>query len=881
MRAGERLFGRDGEVALLDRLLGRAASAHGGALVIRGEPGIGKTALLEWVSEAAGQRDMRVLTAAGVENESRLPYAALHQLLYPLNPANPVLRAAFGLAEGRPDLYAVALAALEVIADAAARRPIALVIDDLHWLDSASADVLAFVGRRVGSDAVLAVGATRTVAVDDPQRRSGIAELMLDRLTGDDSAALLDTHAPQLSPAVRERLLTEAAGNPLALVELPRSPAPAGAPTAAWPLNSRLEATFAARAGELGVPESALLLILAADAACDARRLLEAATETAGEPVTVRHAQRAIDTGLIEAVGNGFRFRHPLVRSAIYQRAPLAARLDAHRCLAARLTAFPDRRLWHLASATLGPDADLAADLERHAEQARQRGATMSAVAALQRAAELAELPGQSTALVLRAAELASEIGARHEVERLLTATDLSALGPAERARLANVHEVVRFQRFTDPAQRVRELIDVAEAAGDAELRTQLLWRAASRCFFQATGPAAADARARIAALVDGDGPLELAILAYTVPEERGAEILDRLQRLADGGGGPDVLRFLGSAALVLGDFARSSAWLDEAVADARAQGRMAVLARLLTSANWGRLWLGGWDQAGAELTESRALVQDTGEVFYAVASQTSTGAVAAMRGDLDEAERLLDEVATSPLAAGMSYIQIARVQARGLVHLFRGEITEAYAVLARTFDPASPTYHRFMRWWLVPELLDAALAAQRVDEARALVAGLPRVPSPMMIIAAEYAASLLDDAPIGPETARWPLYRARLQLHRGRTERRRHRIGEARDLLRAARDTFDTLGAVPWAEMARTELRAAGESSRRRVSSARESLSPQEMQIAGLAAEGLTNRQIAERLFLSHRTVGSHLYRIYPKLGVTRRAQLAGALTQ
>ncbi|SDS35330.1 ATP-binding protein [Actinoplanes derwentensis] len=880
MRAGEKLFGRAGEVARLDRILGRAAAARGSALVIRGEPGIGKTALLEWVTDAAGQRDMRVLTAAGVENESRLPYAALHQLLYPLAAVNPVLHAAFGIAEGRPDLYAVALAALEVLADAAAVRPIVLVIDDLHWLDSASADVLAFVGRRVGSDAILAVGATRTVAVDDPQRRSGIPELMLDRLTGADSAALLDTHAPQLSPAVRDRFLAEAAGNPLALVELPRSPAPsAGAPTAALPLNSRLEATFAARASELGVPESALLLILAADAACDARRLLAAATEAAGEPVTLRDAQRAIDTGLIEAAGNGFRFRHPLVRSAIYQRAPLAARLDAHRCLAARLTDFPDRRLWHLASATLGPDADLAADLERHAEQARQRGAIMSAVAALHRAAELTERPEQATALVLRAAELASEIGARHEVERLLAATDLSALGPAERARLANVHEVVRFQRFTDPAGRVRELTDFAEAAGNPELRVQLLWRAASRCFFQATGPDTAAARARIAALVDTDDPIALAVLAYTVPEERGAEVLERLQKAADAGGGPDVLRFLGSAALVLGDFARSSAWLDSAAADARAQGRMAVLARLLTSANWGRLWLGGWDQASAELTESRALVEDTGEVFYAVASQTSTGAVAAMRGDLDEAERLLDAVATSPLAAGMSYIQIARVQARGLVHLFRGEIPEAYAVLARTFDPVSPTYHRYMRWWLVPELLDAALAAQRVDEARALISGMPDVPATMMAVAAEYAAVILDGAPIGARTAQWPLYRARLQLHQGRLERRRHRIAEARDLLRAARDTFDTLGAVPWAEMARAELRAAGELSGRRVSSARENLSPQELQIATLAAQGLTNRQIAERLFLSHRTVGSHLYRVYPKLGVTRRSQLAGAL--
>ncbi|BEL02866.1 helix-turn-helix transcriptional regulator [Actinoplanes sichuanensis] len=892
MHAGAELFGRDGEVALLGRLLDQTAAERGSALVIRGEPGIGKTALLNWLARTAEKRGMRVLTAAGVESESRLPYAALHQLLYPLSAAigglppvhRAALRAAFGLEEGHPDLYAVALAALDVLVDAAAEQPIVLVTDDLHWLDKASADVMAFVGRRVGNDAILAVGGTRTVALDDPQRRADLPDLELGRLAAADAAALLDTHAPQLSPSVRERFLAEAAGNPLALVELPRS-APPIATAGPLPLNSRLEAAFAARAGNLGVREGALLLTLAADAALDVRRLLVTASEVAGEPVTLGDAQRAIDAALIEVSGPSVRFRHPLMRSAVYQRAPLTARLDVHRRLAGQLADFPDRRLWHLASAALGPDPDLAAELERYAEQARLRGATMSAVAALHRAGELTDQPAAATALVLRAAELASEVGARHEVERLLTESDLSALGPIEEARLANVLEVVRFGQYRDPAARVRELIDRAVAARDAGSRQaylQLLWRAASRCFFQATGPETADARARIAELAaaEGDDPLALALIAYTVPEERGAEILDRLHRLAATGGGPDTLRFLGSAALVLGDFERSSAWLDAAVADARGQGRMAVIVRLLTSANWGRLWLGDWAQAIAELTESGVLARDTGEAFYAVAARTSTGAITAMRGDLDTAERLLDEVATSPLAAGMSYIHSARVQARGLVHLFRGENQQAYAVLARAFDPASPTYHRYMRWWLVPELLDAALAAQRIAEVRTLVAGLSDLfRAPIVAVAAEYAAVVLDDAPLGPAVSRWPLYRARLQLHRGRVERRRHRTAEARDLLRSARDTFDSLGAVPWAEMARAELRATGESSSRRVSSVRDQLSPQELQIAALAAEGLTNRQIAERLFLSHRTVGSHLYRIYPKLGVTRRAQLAGAL--
>ncbi|XVV12129.1 AAA family ATPase [Actinoplanes sp. CA-131856] len=842
------LVGRDVEVGVLRDLLGRAKNGRGGALVIRGEAGIGKTALLQVVEAEAG--GMRVLRATGVESESRLPYAALHQLLFPLT-------AQIGFQES--DLYAVARAVLELIVDAA---PVVLVLDDLHWFDKESGDVLAFVARRIGNEAVLAVGATRRLS-----RESGLPDLEIGRLPGDVAAALLDSHAPNLSAAARQRLLTEAAGNPLALVELPKTAA--GSPLDdTLPLNRRLERAFAARAEGTGT--AGLLLVLAADTNCDLKRLL------AASGASLDDVQRAIDAELIELDGASLRFRHPLMRSAVYQRAPLAARLAAHRALAEQLADFPDRRLWHLASAAVGTDEGLAAELELYAERARARGATMAAVAALRRAGELTDRPGRFT---LRAAELASEVGARHEVEQMLAGTDLGREGPVERARLAIVLEVVRYPRYTDPLRRVEELTDIAVAAfeaGSPEVGRQVLWRAASRCFFQATGPETAGARARVAAVLDGDDPLALAILAYTMPEERGRDVLQKI----NGHSGPEAARFLGSAALVLGDFETSATSLDQAVADARAQGRLGVLTRLLASGNWGRIWLGHWDTARAELVEARLLARETGEAFYAVAAETTLAAIAAMRGDLDQASELIDGVAASPLAAGMRYIQVALAQARGLVHLFRGEASQAYGVLARTFDPADPTYHRYMRWWLVPDLLDAAIGAGRLDEARELIAGLPelaeRVGAPILVVTAEYAHHLVD--PGGSDiVTRWPLFRARLQLHLGRARRRQG--GPARDLLRAARDTFDALGAKPWADAARAELRAAGEHSGQRPEAVREKLSPQELQIAAMAAEGLTNREIAERLFLSHRTIGSHLYRIYPKLGISRRAQLAAVL--
>ncbi|MDR7276533.1 AAA family ATPase [Catenuloplanes atrovinosus] len=895
------LFGRDDELSVLERLAADAAGGRGGALVIRGEPGIGKTALLDALERAAARHGMRVLRAAGTESESRLPYAAIHQLIHPLSarvgdlpPAHrAALRTSLWLEDGEPDVYAVALALLELITEVAADRPVALLLDDLHWLDRASLDVLGFVARRVATEPVLAVGATRTVALDGPRRRTGLPDTELGRLDSVDAAALLDARAPRLPHAVRQRLLAEAAGNPLALVELSKTVAAETPADGTLPLNHRLEAAFAARAAGLGARAAALLLVLAADTTCDLRRLLAAASAIRGEEVGLPDAQDAIDAGLIEVAGAAMRFRHPLMRSAVYQRASMVDRLAAHRALAAQLTAVPDRRLWHLAAAAIGTDESLARELAQYADRAHLRGGTMSAVAALRRAGELTDDPRTARSLLLRAAELASEVGARYEVEQLLAGGDLTGLGPVEQARLTNVTEVVRYGRYRDPLQRVRDLTGIAVAAhraGRPELAMQVLWRAASRCFFQATGPETAEARATVAALVDDaapgpDDPQALAILAYTVPEERGHEVLERLRRAtADG---PDAMRFLGSASLVLGDFARSCECIDVAAADARAQGRLGVLARLLGGGNWGRLWLGQWDTAHAELTEARALAQETGEAFYEVAAQTSIAAITAMRGDLDHATALLDEVAASPLAAGMRYIQVALAQTRGLVHLFRGDAREAYATLARTFDPAHPSYHRYMRWWLVPDLLDAAVAAGRLDDARALIAGLPelagRVGAPILVVAAQYAAVVTGPDPepdvFTGELARWPVYRARLQLHLGGRLRRRHHTRAARDLLRAARDTFDALGAGPWSETARAELRATGEQSRRRVSSAREQLSPQELQIATLAAEGLTNREIAERLFLSHRTIGSHLYRIYPKLGVTRRAQLAAVL--
>ncbi|MFI6224394.1 AAA family ATPase [Nocardia salmonicida] len=899
------LIGRDRYLSTLRDLLDRAVAGNGSAIVLRGPAGIGKSALLKVIREAATNQHLTVVSAVGVENEAGLPFAGLHQLLRPLHAEMaklPVshqrsLRAAFGQEDGSPDLYAVALAALQLIGEAAAMRPTIVILDDLQWLDSCSADVLGFLARRIGSDAVLVLGAAR--GSEDSARRAGLPEITIEPLDDHAAAALLEAQAPLLSSTVRQRLLGQAAGNPLALIELPRAMRETTDRVVEdFPLTARLEAAFAARSAELSEPARILLVVLAADVTCDAGRLLRAATELAGTPVGTAHLQEAIDVGLVEMAGPLLRFRHPLMRSATYVRASLTLRLGAHSILAEVLAGFPDKQLWHRAAATLGTDDAIAAQLEDYAQRSRACGAIMAAVAALDRAAELSERPDRTTALLLHAAELASETGARREAIDLLDRADLSVLGPIERARLAVVEEVVAFQRYGDSDRRIRELVDIAadvHVAGNTDLAAGILWCAAARCSSQDAGDVT---RKDIAAQLDTLGlPAHdarvLAVGALSLPWERGHGILAQLEQLDPDRTDAATLRLLGYAALFLGDFRRGTAYIDDAAAISRSEGRLGLLSGILGAGNWTRIWLGDWDTVRAESEEARTFAEENGQEFYAATGRANLAMIAALRGESDLATDHLRAIDASPLAAGMRCIQIAAQQTRGVLLLLEGRADDAFAALARVYDPADPVSHPMQCWWVAPELADAAVASGNIDVARELLADLPifskRVPTSMLLAVDEYSRAVLADgdhadaaytAALTGSAGAWPLYRARLQLHHGRRLRRLRRTSQAREPLREARDIFDALGADPWAQAARNELRAAGETSTRRSPTARDQLTSQELQIATLAADGLTNRQIAERLYLSHRTVGSHLYRIYPRLGITSRVELAGAIS-
>ncbi|MEV4513880.1 AAA family ATPase [Dactylosporangium sp. NPDC049525] len=899
------IHGRDGELAAIERLLLDARANRGAALVVRGHAGIGKTVLLTAARRYATEAGMAVLATNGAEAESALPFAGLHQLLAPLldnlRSLTPhleqTLRSAFGRQGARPDLFTIGLAVLELLGDRAAGTPLLILAEDAHWLDPETLDVLVFVARRITVEPIAAVMAARA-QYPHVLAGTGIGQLHLGELGDDAARRVLHDCAPDLPAGLRERILAEAAGNPLALVELPWCVA-AGTPddlAESLPLNERLESAFADRFAQLPAATRAVVAAFSADTSCALPVLLAAAGTLTGAAVAADSVQPAIDAGLLEIYSRRLRFRHPLVRSAVYRRVDDFARLTIHAVLADAFAGDPDRRAWHRSAATLGPDEDVSADLEAAAGRALERGAPGVAITDLDRAAELTGAAARRSSLLLRAAEIAAQLHDRDTAVHLVGKADPAQGDAADRGRLALVSDVVEPGDVRDTG-RIDALCDLAvaaHAAGDTDLAAALCWRAASRCWW-ASLPS--DIGGRITAVLDKLGlaasdPRTLAIAAYAQPDVLGAGVLRQLPSLVPDRTDIDGMCLLGGAALVLGDFVTASSFLGTAAAGYRSQGRAALLARSLSSTGFIRLWLGRWPAVRADLQEAETLAEETGDHFWVVAARASQALHQAMCGNSGAAFQLADAVLASPLVVGVRFAAAAAQHARGVAANAAGRHDEALDTLSRVFDPDDARFHLDMSGWALPDLADAAVRSGRQDAVEAIIGRATRrasrFPSPMLHRSLAYANAVLapeDDA--GPafedalamDLSVWPVHRARLDLAYGAWLRRRKRILESRVPLRSARDGFDVLGAAAWGRLAREELRAAGEESAGRALPSREQLTAQELQTAMLAAAGLSNREIGQRLFVSHRTVSSHLYRVYPKLGVTGRSQLRAAL--
>jgi DNA-binding CsgD family transcriptional regulator len=903
----ESLVGRDRERGLFVRLLD-GARKRGSALVMHGEPGIGKSALLTDAAAVAARRGMLVLSMSGVKSESNLAFAGMHQLLRPvlghLGELAPrqraALSAAFGLADGpTPEPFLIALAALELLSEAAVSAPVLVVAEDAHWLDRPSADALAFVARRVESDPVVVLAAVRD-GYDSPLRTAGLPELHVTGLTDKPAEELLGTRFPELAPAVRDRLLAEAEGNPLALIELPAALAKSirsGAQTlpARLPLTARLERAYAARAAELPRVTRTLLLVAAAGDGGPAGPVMAAAGLVLGAVPAVGDLVPAVDAQLIKVDEQGVRFWHPLVQSAIYQAASVAERHAAHAALAQTLAGDPDRSVWHRAAAAVGTDEAVAAELEEAARRARRRGGIITAAAAFERAAAFTGDPARRGVLLLSAAEAARERGQAEMVMRLLREARSCPLTPHDRAYALWLADAFWEGSAGDPA-RVRVLVTAARqtaADGDTGLALNLLSAAALRCYWGDLGEPSAGA---VVSAADDTGaapedPLYLQIQAYAAPLTRGPAVLARLARIPPPED-PEALYLLGTAASMAGDFGRSCALLGACAARLREQGRLRVLAHALAVRAWSAIMIADFAVAMPAAAEAARLAAETAQPLWEAGAWTAEAALAALRGEPAVVGDLTTRAERATLPAGavepLAYVQYVR----GLLALGQGRHADAYAQLRRLYEPGDPACDQRIAAGALGDLAEAAVRSGRRDHALAVVdavappaAGAPAAGN---LWSLDYARALLahdSDAEavyaeaLGREPSPWPLKRARLQLAFGEWLRRQRRIADARVQLRAARDAFDALGTTLWGERARRELRASGEASGRRPPGAIDQLTPQELQIVQLAVRGLSNREIGERMYLSHRTVESHLYRVFPKLGITSRAQLGDAL--
>jgi DNA-binding CsgD family transcriptional regulator len=899
------LFGRDRELGVLDHMLSRV-NERGVVLVMRGEAGIGKTALMATARTHAADRGMRVLIVTGVQAEATLPFAGLHQLLRPiLGHASELpprqrdaLLAAFGMTDTlAPDLFLIALAALELLASAATLRPLLLIAEDAQWLDRSTADVLAFVARRLEAEPIALLVAVRDLP-DSPLLNAGLSELRLEPLDDTSSRALLDAQAPGLTPTARDRLLHNAEGNPLAIIELPKALRSAhrsgdSALSSSLPLTARLEQAFTARTAELPDATRTLLLVAAADGASDLSEVLVVAAAIRGGALDANDLEPAISRGLIAIEGSTILFRHPLIRSAVYGSAGLSERQAVHAAFGTVLASQPDRSAWHRAAATLQADENVASALEETAMRARQRGATVSAVTALGRAAELSEHPSDRGRRVLRGADLAFQLGRPDLAVPLLTTAESLELGRLEWARVTFIRELVDPRRAEEPAKS-HSLIAaaaLAEGEGDVDLARDVLCLAATRCWWRDPGILARrDIVAALERLDSADGDLRVTSgLGYAAPFDRGHLVLERLSRFyADDELSTEQARIAGATAVVTGAWDIAPALLDRAIAGLRAHGRLGQLPRILVMQVMVAARQADWSVALPAAEEARALANETAQPIWAGSADAAAALAAAMRGEEERTERLAGDAARVASRFSASHILALAQMARGVAALGAGRPLDAFEELQRLFTDGDPAHHWTMKWWGLADFVEAAVHSHRREACAPLVAELTalveQTPAFWLHVVLRHARALLADDEIAEshfqealsaDLSHWPFQRAQLLLAYGEWLRRQRRIAESRQPLRAALQTFDAVGAVPWGERARLELRASGEASRERTPEAWDQLSPQELQIAQMAAQGLSNRDIGQRLFLSHRTVGSHLYRIFPKLGITSRSEL------
>ncbi|MEV0667934.1 ATP-binding protein [Actinomadura luteofluorescens] len=904
---GRFVAGRAPETAALTAFL-RTAVREGGARLLSGDPGMGKTELLDAAARAAESMGARVLRASGSEYETELSFAGLHQLLLPAvdtlpelpAPHRTALATALGLDRGEPpSRLALTSALLDWLRRLSSTAPLVLVVDDLQWVDRASAVILSLVAGRVGGIRVGLLLAQRA-GHESFFDRTAVPELPLTPLDDSDAVRLLRRHHPDLHPSVRHRILAEAGGNPLALIELPRSLTSAQESGADFlpptlPLSVRLRRVFESRVSALPAPTRRLLL-LAALSGGDGTGL---AKVVAGSSADLAPAE---ESGLVSVDRRAGRplFAHPLIRSAVVDLATAPERRAAHRRLA-QLAAGQEVRALHLAEAALGPDDTIACRLDEVAAAALERGDTVQAVSVLLRAADLTLAPAERARRLAQAAYLGANFagtltGARELLKRA-RAADPAVTSTLQASNAAAAH-LLNSEGDIDTAHKMlagalagaapapRSAADVEEA-----LRTLMmictfggrreLWRPFD------------DAIARLEPLLSA--PFRLAAATFGDPVRSTRRQLRELDALAAGlEGEANPIRVITVA--LAGQYVDRvpRAALERAAAEGRSGGAVALAVQALIMSAIGAFLEGRWEEAGALADEGIALCQEHGYEMLEWGAQNPRMLLAAARGDSEYVARARARMHQWAIPRNALAVRTFTSNIEGLAALTQGRHREAYEHYAAICPLGTFPPHEQVTVWTVMDAVEAAVRSGHGEEARAHVraaaeARLASVSPRLRFLCDASAALVADDDSYprlfealvsDPGSARWPFPLARLELAYGERLRMDRAMRTARPHLERAGRLFTDLGATPWADRAKAALRATGRNRRSAAAGPGAALTPQERQIAHLAATGLTNRQIGEQLSLSPRTVGAHLYRVFPKLGIGSRAALRDALT-
>jgi DNA-binding CsgD family transcriptional regulator len=904
------LVGREEELSRLRELVA-PPYPESRMLLLLGEPGMGKTVLLAEAAREATRAGVQVLAVAGRESEQDLAFAGLHQLLRPVLDrvaCLPVrqaeaLRGAFGLSADPvpPDALLTGIAVLTLLSGLSDDGPLLVVADDSQWLDRASLDALAFAGRRLESEHLVLLAAARGTMPPAGLERD-FPPMLLPPLSLPGAGRLLDRQPRPPSGRFREQVLAQAAGNPLALIELAKSLATDPAAARHWvaeplPLTGQLTAIMTGQYAALPREARAALLLAAVADSPD----LTAAAVPGLSADALAPAEAA---GLIRLDTPGPQFTHPLVRSAVYHGAPFAERAAAHLKVADAVRDQADRYAWHLAAAALEPDEDVAALLEESAAQAQRRGGTAAAARALERAAELSPGEQDKARRLLAAADLALPAGqadwVRDLAGKVLTLTSNPDLRIAARVKAG--WSLLWSGRN---AEALDTLVSVAAEASPTW--PVLAWDAtglAATVAYQTGLPeACAKARAALDALDALGEPVVPAddrpagwadehriwITACTDPFGGRAETVPYVHRTARRSLWDPCK--VGGAAWILDETELAVRVLREGLSQLRAPGIRGASGGVLSALEWACIDSGRWDEALAAACEASDIAAAYKMETVACLADLATATVAAMRGDDDRVAPLLARVRAAVDTSEYRGFAARIRHAAGLAALAQGNYVTAYAQLSALFAADGTPLHQRFSYLAIADLAAAAARADRRLEASTLVErALARVdpaPGPRLEQLAARARGLLAGfadaeayfaAPLAdPAGDTWPFDRAQLRLDYGEWLRRQRRINDAKPVLGAALETFRRLGAAPWATRAEAELRACGVASQAAPAfpDALDGLTAQQREIVILAGRGLTNTEIADRLFLSPRTVASHLYRSYPKLGIAGRHQI------